>query len=207
MRALYSAGAPVSWSRVFREHRAAVWPLGIVLLANLAALIVLVLPLSQRVASAEQRAVTAERARDAAVADFKRAELLRASNSRATTDLETFYRDVLPNSVAAARRLLGLTLRQLADEHGVAYQGSGTNEELVRDSNLLRLRMSMQLAGGYEDIRDFIYQLETSPDFVVIDQIRLSEASRGSEGLQLALDVSTYYRGAPAAVQVGNDGR
>ena len=207
MKALYSAGVPVSWSRVMREHRAALWPLGIVFIANLIALVALVLPLSQRVDGAEQRAATAERAREGAATEFKRAELLRTSNSRATTDLETFYREVLPSNVAAARRILGLRLRQMADQHGVAYQGSGTTEEQIRDSTLLRLRISMQLSGGYEDIRDFIYELETSPDFVVIDQIRLSESTRASDGLQLALDVSTYYRAPQAALQVANDGR
>lgn len=206
MKALYSAGGRVSWSRVVREHRAALWPLGVVLAANLVALGALVLPLAQRVANAEERAQNAERTLAAAEADFKRAEALRASNSRATADLETFYREILPGNVAAARRILGLKLRQQADRHGVAYQGSGTTEEVVRDSALLRLRMSMQLSGGYADIRDFIYELETSPDFVVIDQIRLSEA-RAEEGLQLALDVSTYYRAPQAAVQTGNDGR
>jgi Tfp pilus assembly protein PilO len=207
MKALYTQGASVPWRRVLREHRAALLPLGVVLAINIIALVAVVLPLSQRAATIEERAATAERTRAAAEADFKRTDAARLSSSRATEDLATFYRDVLPSNVAAARRIFQLRLRQLADSHGVQYQGSGTTEEQLKDSNLLRLMMSMQLAGSYGDIRGFIHDLETSPDFVVIEQIRLSEGARGEEALELNLDVSTYYRNAQAAVQTGNNGR
>jgi hypothetical protein len=169
-------------------------------------LLVVVLPLSQRVAGAEQRAQGAERNRVTAEAEFKRAEALRTANSRATEDLATFYRDVLPVNVGAARRILQLKLRQQADAHNVEYRGGGSEEEELRDSNLLRLTMSMRLAGSYEDIRGFIYALETSPEFVVIEQVRLSEATRSS-GLELALDVSTYYRSPRAVVHTEANGR
>jgi Tfp pilus assembly protein PilO len=207
MRALYSSGGQVPWARVLREHRAALLPLAVVLVVNLVALGAVVLPLSQRASSLEERALAAERTREAAEQEFKRAELLRASNSRATEDLDRFYRDVLPANVAAARRVLQLKLRQQAEAHGVVYQGSGTTEEQLRDSNLLRLAMSMRLAGSYNDIRGFIHELESAPDFVVIEQVRLSEATGVQEGLELALDVSTYYRQPSPAVQVSNDGR
>ena len=206
MKALYSMGGSVPVTRIIREHRAALVPLGIVLAINVVALLAVVLPLSQRASSAEQRAIAAERDRAAAEAEFKGAETLRAAKSRATEDLDRFYRDVLPANVGAARRILQLKLRQQADGHGVEYHGSGSTEDELDDSNLLRLTMSMQLAGSYEDIRGFIYELETSPDFVVIEHVRLSEATR-AEGLELALDVSTYYRNPRAAVRTGPNGR
>jgi Tfp pilus assembly protein PilO len=206
MKALYSTSGRVPLARVLREHRAALVPLGIVLAINLVTLGAVVLPLSQRAATIEERALAAERTREAAEADFRRAEVLQASNSRATEDLERFYRDVLPLNVAAARRVLQLKLRQQATANGVEYQGSGTTEEQLRNSNLLRLAMSMRLAGSYDDIRGFIHELEAAPDFVVIEQVRLSEAT-SAEGLELALDVSTFYRQASAAIQVRNDGR
>ena len=201
MKALYSMAGDVSWARVLREHRAALLPLAVILGINLVALVAVVLPLSQRVDATEARAIAAERASAAAAAEFKRAEALRVSKGRATEDLATFYRDVLPTDVAAARRILQLKLRQQADAHGVAYQGSGTTEEELRDSSLLRLTMSMRLAGSYDDIRGFIYDLETSPDFVVIEQVRLGESAR-TEGLELSLDVSTYYRNPRAKTEI-----
>lgn len=206
MKALYSLGGSVAVARVIREHRAALLPLALALGVNLVALVVLVLPLSQRAAGTEQRAITAERNRTIAEAEFKRAETLQAAKSRASEELDTFYRDVLPANVAAARRILQLKLRQQADAHGVEYHGSGSTEEELNDSRLLRLTMSMRLAGNYDDIRGLIYDLETSPDFVVIQQVRLSEATRTS-GLELAMDVATYYRNPRAAERPGTNAR
>jgi hypothetical protein len=40
----------------------------------------------------------------------------------------------------------------------------------------------------------------------VIEQVSLSEATRSS-GLELALNVSTYYRNPRVAVRTGSDGR
>jgi Tfp pilus assembly protein PilO len=206
MKALYSIGRSVPLARVLREYRAALVPVAVALAINVVALIAVVLPLNQRAGGAEQRAVAAERERRSAEADFQRAETLRTAKSRATEDLDAFYRDVLPGNVAAARRIMQLKLRQQAAANGVEYQGSGSTEQELNDSSLLRLTMSMQLAGSYDDIRGFIYELETAPDFVVIDHVRLTEASR-AEGLELALDVSTYYRNPKAAVRTRTNGR
>lgn len=206
MKALYSVTGQVPLARIIREYRAVLLPLGIVLAANLIALVAVVLPLSARVSSNEQRAEAAERQRAQAGADFQRAEALRQAQTQATVDLETFYAQVLPANVTAARRIMQLRLQQTAREHDLHYQGSGTTEEALRDSNLLRLTMSVRLAGEYDDIRAFIYELETSPDFVVIDDVALALGTALDAPLAVSMQVSTYYR-APAAVQTGADGR
>ena len=91
MKALHAMATPVPWSRVVHEHRKALVPLGIVLAVNLVLLLVVVLPLSRRVAANEQRAVLAARSATLAEAEFRRAEAVRDEQSRATRDLETFY--------------------------------------------------------------------------------------------------------------------
>ena len=51
----------------------------------------------------------------------------------------------------------------------------------------------MELSGSYDDVRVFIYELETAPEFVVIDNISLGE--RGGQGpLQFDVELSTYFR-------------
>jgi Tfp pilus assembly protein PilO len=208
MRALYGVTGQVPLARVVREHRTALLPLLVVLVANLIALAAVVYPLGQRVASNEQRAQTAERQQMLAAAEYRRAETLREAQAQATKDLEKFYAEVLPAGVGAARRILQLRLQQMAREHGVLYQGGGTNEEEIRESSLLRLTMSVRLAGEYDDIRGFLYDLERSNDFVVVDNIRLAEGNEPDSPLTVFLQVSTYYR-APvaAAVLTGADGR
>lgn len=206
MSAPLSAGTRVPIARIVREHRAALLPLGIVLAINAVVLVAVVLPLSQRVATSDARALAAEREQAAATADFKRAEALRDGKVRASTDLETFYKQVLPADVAAARRMTHVRFQQKARDHGVRYQRGSTSEEQLKESTLDRLTVDMALSGDYEDFRALLYDLETSPDFFVIDHVGLSEGGDSDEPLTVALVVSTYFARARAP-EKGSDGR
>jgi Tfp pilus assembly protein PilO len=61
---------------------------------------------------------------------------------------------------------------------------------------LTRFQTTVELAGRYSDIRTFIHQLETAPEFVVIDTVELAEEDEESGLLNLTLGLSTYYRTA-----------
>ena len=67
------------------------------------------------------------------------------------------------------------------------------------DSSLERLRVSYALAGDYDDIRSLIYDIETAPDFLVIENVFLSEGQDEQAPLTLTLEVSTYFRTARRA--------
>jgi hypothetical protein len=64
----------------------------------------------------------------------------------------------------------------------------------------------MTLAGDYDDIRAFIYELETDPAFVVIDNVVLAEGVANAP-LSLAMELSTYYRASPADFKRTGNGR
>ena len=51
----------------------------------------------------------------------------------------------------------------------------------------------MVLQGDYGNLRQFIFELETAPEFVIIDGVTLTQADT-SKPLTLTLDLSTYYR-------------
>jgi hypothetical protein len=51
----------------------------------------------------------------------------------------------------------------------------------------------MVLQGEYESVRQFIYELETAPDFIIIDGMSLAQAE-ANKPLALTLELSTYYR-------------
>jgi Tfp pilus assembly protein PilO len=86
-------------------------------------------------------------------------------------------------------------LPQLAGQFDVVFDRRTTEIPEVRlDSNLVPLRTQVELAGRYGDVRTFIHELESSPEFVVIDNITLSEEEEETGLLQLRLDLSTYYR-------------
>ncbi len=50
----------------------------------------------------------------------------------------------------------------------------------------------MVLQGEYENLRQFIYELESAPEFVIIDDVTLTEGAE-NEPLTLRLDLSTYF--------------
>lgn len=211
MKALFTFGADVPFKRVIADHKRWLIPVGVLLAINIGVLIAVVLPLRQSVQSGSERAEVSAQALRAAMADLKDAEGTRDGQAKAATDLDRFYAEVLPKDFMTARRVTQLKLTQLARSHEVAFEnGSSTTEEL-RDSTLERMRVNYSLSGDWEDIRQFIYAIETGPDFVVIDNLQLVEdATSGS--LALSLEVSTYYRVrsalAPAAPGArGADGR
>jgi hypothetical protein len=194
MRALFSFGSDVPWSRVIADHRRALIPVGIILAINIVVLIAIVMPMRRSVESGESQANESAAALNAAIADLKEAEAMRDGQAQAGTDLEKFYGEVLPANFAVARRMTGLKMAQLARSHDVSLLRGAATPELLRNSPLERLNVSYSLEGDWDDIRQFIYEIETGPDFIVIDNVGLAEGEGGNAPLSLTLEISTYYR-------------
>ena len=185
--------------RVAREHRRVLVPLGVALAVNIVASLAIVRPLAQNVENIEVREQAAARELAAAQREHAQAAGTLTGKDRAAQELERFYNEVLPRDFVSARSLTYLRLPQLANQFDVVLDRRSTdNPDEQRDSVLTRLRSQVELAGRYGDIRSFLYQLESSPEFVVIDNIMLSEEDEETGLLQLRLDLSTYYK-APAS--------
>ena len=186
--------------RVVAERRKLLVGLAIALAANIVLYGFVVFPLAQRVANVEQRDADAEQSLAAARLDHTSASGTLTGKDRAATELATFYTDVLPHDLQGARRLSYRRLQQLADDAGLAHQRSSAEPTQERDSTLTRLKIQLVLSGSWDDVRTFIYQLETAPEFVVIDNVELQESQLGGDSLVVTLDLSTYYRDSPVAV-------
>jgi len=183
--------------RAVAEHRRLVVGLAVALVANILVYALVVYPLGQRVANIEQRNQAAAQSLAQARTEHAQANGTLTGKARASTELATFYRDVLPQDLAGARRLTYLRLARLARESNLEYERSQYAPETDDDSTLTRLQIQMVLSGTYAEMRDFIYQLETAPEFVVIDNIQLSEGSNANGSLMVILDLSTYFRDMP----------
>jgi len=181
--------------RILTEHRRAVVALVAALIANVLAYAFLVAPLARQVADVAGRDDRAARALRMAKTDHDQAVGALTGKDRAATELATFYKTVLPLDVSSARRLVYLRLHQLARETGLTYS-RGTNDVAERrSSNLTRLRTELELEGSYSSVRTFIHQLETAPEFVVIDNVELTGDDAGM-ALRVKLELSTYFRTA-----------
>ena len=49
------------------------------------------------------------------------------------------------------------------------------------------------LEGDYESLRQLLYELETTPEFLIVDDVGVTQPE-ANKPLTLTLDVSTYYR-------------
>jgi Tfp pilus assembly protein PilO len=180
--------------RVLIEHRVAVIVLVVALAANVGVYWGLVYPLGERVADADNRAARADRTLREARREFDAAKGVATSKERAEAELKTFYADVLPTDLSAAHKVTYLNLAQLARAANLRIVRRTAAEGHDRGSVLDHLRIALTLEGQYEDVRGFVHALETSRDFVIIDNVQLDQARDGQTALVLKLQLSTHYR-------------
>ena len=150
-------------------------------------------PWTVRLEDAGLRAAAAAANLEAARQRFEVARTAVDGKNRVDAELRTFYREILPRDLAGARTLTFARLAALAEAHGLLMERRASAPDQDEDSRLARLRVSMLLSGAYRDIRRFIHALETSPEFVIIEEIVLSRGDETEAVEVLSLELSTYY--------------
>jgi hypothetical protein len=185
----------MTFSRILHEKQRMIWPLALVLVANAAVFAMVVYPLSQKVASGQQEADAATIALNNARRDYANARATVTGKSQADTELKKFYSDVLPPDLSGARRITYLPIGQLAQETNLRVVRQTTDVAPIRESSLTRFTQTAVLTGEYRDIRRFIYRLETRPEFIVIENVDLSQnENETSRGITVTLQIATYFR-------------
>jgi len=184
-------------ARVLVERRRVLLPLGVAALVNLGVYALAVYPLSLKVASSERRAGTARAQLQAAEREDAATRAVLERAEQANADLRKFYRDTLPSSVEGARRMSYAKLASLADHHGLVIERRSYDRDTGYRGRLHKLKITMALSGEYRDIRAFLHALETSPEFVVIEDVSLSEGANPGAPLAVAVQLATYYAGVP----------
>lgn len=179
--------------RVVKEHRRFFGVLLVGLVANLGVYAGVIYPLSARVADANNRRERAERSRQDARRELDAAAGIVRSRQKAEAELATFYRDVLPADLDAAHRLTYLDLAVRARRCNLRVARRTENPDHERGSLFGRLQIGLIVEGQYENMRRFIYGLETAPGFLVIDDMTI-DPGRSQDGLVLTLQLATYYR-------------
>ena len=180
--------------RILTEKRAVVFPLLFALLVNVAVYALVVYPLNRRAAGAVDRAAKAAEALRAAERDQAAAQSLVAGKARAEEELATFYDRVLPADYVSARRMTYTQLPALARKSEFGYQSGSSEVDLsIKSGRIGRLHSRMVLQGDYQSFRRFIYEVESSPEFLIIDSVTLTQ-TEAAKPLLATLEVSTYYR-------------
>jgi hypothetical protein len=183
--------------RILAEKRSILIPLAVALLVNIGVYALVVYPLGVKSATSADRAVAAAAARQAAERDMASAGALVQGKARADEELATFYQKVLPSDSDEARRITYARLPALARKANMKFTERRAGEDLQdkKDSQLGRVRTRIVLEGDYPSVRQFLYELETTPEFIIVDDVTLAQ-SEASRPLLLTVEVSTYYRQA-----------
>ncbi len=182
-------------ARIATEKRGLLVPLVIALLINIGVYALVVYPLGVKSANVAERAASAAQARQAAERDMASADALVTGKTKADQELNTFYKKVLPSSLDEARRMTYARLPALAKKANMRFAERHTelDQQLEKDSQLGRVRTQMRLDGSYENVRQFLYELETTQEFIIVDDVSLAQAE-ADKPVTLVLEVSTYYR-------------
>lgn len=183
-------------SRVFTEKRSLIVPLLIAVIVNIALYVIVVYPLSQKVAGGEQAAKASSAALDAAKRDYDQARATVAGKGQADEELRKFYSEVLPPDIGGARRITFLRMEQLARQCGLRLERETSDPKPERDSQLVKFTYTASLSGEYRNIRRFIHELETAPEFLVLENVELSQSETENRGLNVNMQIATYYRAA-----------
>ena len=180
--------------RIFVEKRALIIPVALGVVLNIAAYLFVVRPLAVKSAGVADRTIAARQALTLAERDLAAARALVTGTSRADEELATFYEQVLPADQNSARRVTYLSLYHLARKMNVKFLDRKTEVETPkRDARVGRWKIRTELQGDYENLRQFIYALESAPEFVIIDDVTLSQ-NDAAKPLTLTIELSSYYR-------------
>jgi hypothetical protein len=182
---------------VFAEKRHLVYPLIGALLLNAALFGAVVYPLSLRVANGERDAQAAASARRTAQAEYDTAVATVTGKSSADAELKKFYGAVLPPDLSAARRILYGKIDTLAASVHVKPAGQHFDTQQAQGSELSKYIATVVLIGEYRNIRRLIYELETAPEFLILENLALSQGGDREQGLNVSVTIATYYRAVP----------
>jgi Tfp pilus assembly protein PilO len=186
--------------QIFGDYRRLILALAVVAIVNMAVDALVIYPLSLKVGSSERRAATVTEQLRAAQKDSDAVHATLAKTGQAESDLARFYKDVLPPDISGARRLTYARLASMASEHNLTIVQRSYSLDDSYKGRLERLQIEMSINGEYPDIRDFIYAVETAPEFVVIENVGVTEGARVESGLTVLMRLATYFR-------AGQDGR
>jgi Tfp pilus assembly protein PilO len=114
----------------------------------------------------------------------------------ARSEVSRVYDEML-SSKAERMTSIQREVRALAKARGLDPDRIDYKATDVKGTGLVRFTITFPLQGEYATLEDFVKAVEESPNFLIVDQISLSEAE-GNE-LVLAVNLATYFQ-APDAV-------
>jgi len=179
--------------RIFVEKRLAITIVIVAVVVDIALYALVVFPWSVALTNARTRAEVAGTALIVAEQTLERARATVNGKLEADRELQTFYREMLPSDLSNARGITFARLEEAAALNNLLMERRSSSTDREEGSRLARLQMTMFLKGDYRDMRRFLFELETADDFIVIEEISLSQDNAAENTESLTLGLATYY--------------
>ena len=179
--------------RIVAEKRWVITVVIISIVIDIALYAFAVLPWSLAVTNARQRAATARSALVVAEEARGAAQITVDGKLEAGRELQTFYREMLPTDLSDARGITFARLEEAASRNNLVMERRNSSTDHEEGSRLARLQMTMFLKGDYRDMRGFLSDLESGEDFIVIEEISLSQDNASENTEALTLGLATYF--------------
>jgi len=179
--------------RIFVEKRLAITIVIIAVVVDIALYALVVLPGSVALTNARQRAELASSGLIAAEQALAMARTTVDGKLEADRELQNFYREILPSDLSDARGITFARLEEAAVRNNLLMERRSSSTDHEEGSRLARLQMTMFLKGDYRDMRNFLSELEAADDFIVIEEISLSQDDAAENTESLTLGLATYY--------------
>jgi Tfp pilus assembly protein PilO len=123
---------------------------------------------------------------------------------QAETDLKTLRTEIL--STREARMVdVQRELAKLCKEFSIDLDGVRYENEILEAEELERFGMVVPLQGGYSNLRKFLQAVESSPRFLLVEQVELGQSQEGGGKLELSITLATYFD-APEEILPGRRG-
>jgi len=153
-----------------------------------------VYPLERQVSQTRVLKTETSMAFDRAQETYARTRAAVERERTASADLDRFYSQILPKDLSTAREITHVRLAELAMRNSLRMERRNSQSGQGEFDGLVRFRTNVLLAGQWRDIRRFIAAVEDGSDFLVIEDIELSQREDRNMPVALTIEVATYYR-------------
>lgn len=111
--------------------------------------------------------------------------------------IDEFYSGWLSSEAERLTQVIG-EVKSMARQSGVRASGFRYPGEVIEELDLVRRSMVFSAQGSYKALRRFIHSLERSDQFLVLEDIGVSDSGDESTDVQVQFSVSTLFLGTSA---------
>jgi Tfp pilus assembly protein PilO len=190
---------------IWREKRALLIVLGVLLLANILFFLTYRVRYQQRLEDLDSRKVQAQAQLDQAIAHRNGIQAQLAAYARVQHDIQTVYDERWSTQKKRLSAII-IETERLAAASQLHPKGYSFSQDVQKDASLNAsaisasssatvVHIAFNVQGTYQQVRRLINLIELSDEFMIIDQLSLATAAEENSGvINLTIRIKTLFR-------------